>query len=215
MVAVMLLTTISAHAQWRVGATTGGNYNFYSMDKQYMSDYEIQGSHGLTAGVSGQYNFKDWMGVRVDLNFTQKNYQMHRAMLDQWEYCYRNNYVQLPVMAAFSFGGNRLRGFCNLGFYTGFWLKSHLSGTDYNAYTEQWVNINEDVKFNADRDNRWDAGLLAASGLEYLMGKHWAIQLEARYYHGLTSTTKPYMRVADYRYNSTLAFQAGVYYLFK
>ena len=76
MVAVMLLTTISARAQWRVGATTGGNYNFYSMDKQYMSDYEIQGSHGLTAGVSGQYNFKDWMGVRVDLNFTQKNYQM-------------------------------------------------------------------------------------------------------------------------------------------
>ena len=71
------------------------------------------------------------------------------------------------------------------------------------------------MKFNADRDYRWDAGLLAAAGLEYLMGKHWAIQLEARYYHGLTSTTKPYMRVADYRYNSTMALQVGVYYLFK
>ena len=77
------------------------------------------------------------------------------------------------------------------------------------------MNINEDVKFNADRDNRWDAGLLAAYGLEYLMGEHWAIQLEARYYHGLTSATRPYMRVKDYRYNSTLAFQAGVYYLVK
>ena len=213
--AVMLLTTVAAHAQWRVGATIGGDYNFYSVDKQYMTDLEIQGSPGLTAGVSGQYSFMDWLGVRVDLNYTQKNYQIHRAMLDKWEYNYRNDYLQLPVMAAFSFGGTKLRGFCNLGCYTGIWLNSHISGTDFNLFSSKWVSLNENVKFNSDRDNRWDAGLLAAAGLEYHIANHWAIQLEARYYHGLTSTTKPYMRVADYRYNSTMALQVGVYYLFK
>ena len=214
MMAVVLLTTVAAHAQWRVGVTDGGDYNFYSMDKQYMSDLEIQGSPGLTVGISGQYNFKDWLGVRADLNFTQKNYQLHRAMLDKWEYFYSNDYMQLPMMAAFSFGGKRLRGFCNLGFYTGVWLNSHLSGTDFNLFSGKWVSLDENVKLNADRDNRWDAGLLAAAGMEYLMARHWAIQFEARYYHGLTSTTKPYMRVNDYRYNSTLAFQVGVYYVF-
>ena len=212
--AVALLAAVAAHAQWRVGATTGGDYNFYSMNKQYMTDLEVQGSLGLTAGASGQYNFKDWLGVRVDLNYTQKNYQMHRAMLDKWEYYYRNDYLQLPVMAAFSFGGKRLRGFCNLGFYTGIWLNSHLSGTDYNTFNNKWVDVNEDVEFNSDRDNLLDAGLLASAGLEYRMGKNWAIQFEARYYHGLTSTTQSYMRVKDYRYNSTLAFQVGVYYVF-
>lgn len=215
MMVVVLLTTVAAHAQWRVGVTDGGDYNFYSMDKQYMSDLEIQGSPGLTVGISGQYNFKDWLGVRADLNFTQKNYQLHRAMLDKWEYFYSNDYMQLPMMAAFSFGGKRLRGFCNLGFYTGVWLNSHLSGTDFNLFSGKWVSLDENVKLNADRDNRWDAGLLAAAGIEYLMARHWAIQFEARYYHGLTSTTKPYMRVNDYRYNSTLAFQVGVYYVFK
>ena len=129
MVVVALLTAIAAHAQWRVGATTGGDYNFYSMNKQYMTDLEVQGGLGFTAGVSGQYNFKDWLGVRVDLNVTQKNYQIHRAMLENYEYRYRNNYMQLPMMAAFSFGGKKLRGVCNLGFYTGYWLNSHRETT--------------------------------------------------------------------------------------
>ena len=209
-----LLTAIVAHAQWRVGATTGGDYNFYSMNKQYMTDLEVQGDLGLTAGVSGQYNFYDWLGVRVDLNYTQKNYQLHRTMLDKFEYFYRNDYLQLPMMAAFSFGGKRLRGVCNLGFYTGCWFNSHREGTDFNSFSERYVDFNEDVEFNRDRDQLFDAGLLAGAGLEYRMGKNWAIQFEARYYHGLTSTTKQYMRVKDYRYNSTLAFQVGVYYVF-
>ena len=212
--AVAMLTAISAHAQWRVGATTGGDYNFYSMNKQYMTDLEIRGCLGLTAGVSGQYNFKDWLGVRVDFNYTQKNHQFRRTMLNRWEYWYRNDYLQLPMMAAFSFGGKKLRGFCNLGFYSGFWLNSHLSGTDYNTFSGKWVDIDEDVEFNSDRDYRLDIGLLASAGMEYRMAKNWAIQFEARYCHGLTSTTKPYMRVADYRYNSTLVFQVGVYYVF-
>ena len=52
--AVALLAAVAAHAQWRVGATTGGDYNFYSMNKQYMTDLEVQGSLGLTAGATGQ-----------------------------------------------------------------------------------------------------------------------------------------------------------------
>jgi hypothetical protein len=38
--------------------------------------------------------------------------------------------------------------------------------------------------------------------------------VEARYYYSTISVQKQYMRVDDYRYNSTLAFQAGVSYFF-
>ena len=215
MMAVVLLTADAAHAQWRVGAITGGDYNVFSMNKQYMTDLEVKGDLGLTAGVSGQYNFNDWLGVRVDLNYTQKNYQMHRAMLDEYEYLYRNDYLELPMMAAFSFGGKKLRGVCNLGFYTGYWLNSHREGTDYNSFQGGYVDFSEDMEFNNNRDNRADLGLVGGAGLEYRMNPNWAIQFEARYYYGLSSTTKQYMRVKDYRYNSTLAFQVSVYYVFK
>ena len=36
-----------------------------------------------------------------------------------------NNYLSLPIVAQFSFGGKRLRGFVNGGGYLGYWLSSY------------------------------------------------------------------------------------------
>jgi hypothetical protein len=55
---------------------------------------------------------------------------------------------------------------------------------------------------------------LGGIGLEYRIASHWAAQVELRYYHSLTSVQKQYMKVKDYRYNSTLAIQLGAYYIF-
>ena len=53
---------------WRVGVTAGADCNTYSMDMQYMNDFRTEGRWGATLGVSGQYNFTDWLGVRADDN---------------------------------------------------------------------------------------------------------------------------------------------------
>ena len=55
-------------AQWRVGVNAGAAYNIYSIDKQYMTDYKYDGVWSFTTGVTGQYNFKDWFGLRAGLN---------------------------------------------------------------------------------------------------------------------------------------------------
>ena len=122
---VALLTALTVQAQWRVGVTGGADYNVFSMDKQYMTDYKIDGRWGATVGVSGQYDVNEWLGVRADLNWTQKNYRKRRVVLYDTDYKLRNNYIQLPVMASFSFGSEKLRGFCNLGVYGGYWLNGH------------------------------------------------------------------------------------------
>ena len=113
LVAFLMVTT--AQAQWRVGVTGGADYNVFNMDQQYMTDYKVDGRWGITLGVTGQYNVTDWLGVRADLNWTQKNYRHSRVVYSDVDYKLTNNYLQLPVMASFSFGGERLRGFCNLG----------------------------------------------------------------------------------------------------
>ena len=77
--AFALMTTLFANAQWRVGVTAGADYNVFSIDKQYMADVLFDGRWGVTYGVTGQYNFTDWFGVRADFNLTQKNYRMHRV----------------------------------------------------------------------------------------------------------------------------------------
>ncbi len=214
LVAVALLTAMTAQAQWRVGVTGGADYNVFSMDQQYMTDYKVDGRWGVTLGVTGQYDVNDWLGVRADLNWTQKNYRHSRVVYSDVNYKLTNNYLQLPMMASFRFGGERLRGFCNLGVYGAYWLNSNRKGSDWNSFANKTTEFDEKVDFYDTRDQRWDCGLVGGIGLEYLITNHWAAQAEVRYYYSTTSTTKQYMRNKDYRYNSTTAVQLGINYIF-
>lgn len=181
------------------------------MDLQYMSDFRLEGRWGVTLGVTGQYDLTDWFGVRADLNWTQKNYRLHRMKYNVVDYKFRNNYLQLPVMASFSFGGQNLRGFCNLGGYVGYWLNSSRWGTDTNSFTARNYKFSEQVILDSNRDQRLDGGLVGGVGVEYRLCKHWALLGEVRYYYSLISTRKQYQLMKDYRYNGTAAIQIGAH----
>lgn len=212
---VALLTAMTAQAQWRVGVVGGADYNVYRMDQQYMTDFKVDGRWGATLGVTGQYDVNEWLGVRAELDWTQKNYRRSRVVYSDIDYKYTNNYLQLPLMASFSFGAERLRGFCNVGVYGGYWLSSHRKGTDINFFdNDKVISFDEKVDFYDKRDQRWDCGLMGGVGIEYRLAEHWAAQAEARYYYSTTSATKQYMRIADYRYNSTTALQLAINYIF-
>ena len=216
MVVFLILLPFTLRAQWRVGIIEGIDYNVHSQSVHYMTDYNIHGFVDLTSGVSGQYSFYKWLGVRADLLFTQKNYNISRTDLSQVNYTYFNNYLLIPVMASFSFGGDNfpLRGFFNLGNYCGLWLTSHRLGSDINALTGKQYAFAGPVEFNSERDNRLDLGIAGGAGMELRCNRHWAVQLEARCYYSLTSQVKEYMRVKDFRYDTTIGLQAGVYYKF-
>lgn len=219
----LVLAVISAlafprtlQAQWRVGVNAGASYNKYAIDKQYMTDYRFNGAWGVTMGVTAQYSFLDWLGVRGSLNLSQRNYRHTRAVLaDRLNCLYENDYLLLPMTANFSFGGNALRGFLNLGVYGGYWLNSHRSGREYSSFSNWPYDFSEQVQFNAEKDQRCDFGYTGGVGMEWQFSRHWAVQAEALCYYSIVSSVKQYMtQVKDYRYNTTLGLQAGVMYLF-
>ena len=211
---VALVLPSLAFAQWRVGVNGGATHNHTTISKHYMTDYQWDDRWGVTLGVMGQYDVNDWLGVRAELDWTQKNYRLTRQILSDLDYKYVNNYLQLPVMASFSFGGKQLRGFCNAGIYGGYWLTSGREGTDFNNSSEKVYEFSEDIKFNSERDQRLDFGFVGGIGLEYRFCQRWAAQVEMRYYYSTVSTQKDYMRLSDPRYNSTLGVQAGLWYSF-
>ena len=211
---IALVLPSLAFAQWRVGVNGGATYNHSTISKHYMTDYQWKDRWGVTLGVMGQYDVNDWLGVRAELDWTQKNYRLTRQILSDLDYKYVNNYLQLPVMASFSFGGKQLRGFCNAGVYGGYWLTSGREGTDFNNSSEKVYEFSEDIKFNSERDQRFDFGFVGGIGLEYRFCQRWAAQVEMRYYYSTVSTQKDYMRLSDPRYNSTLGVQAGLWYSF-
>lgn len=111
-----LAVSVPASAQWRVGLTAGYSRNTLDMDTGYAYDLRYEARDGFTVGIPVQYDFRDWFGLRADLVFVQKGQKMHRT--DTYNAIHtdtRNNYLQLPVMASFSFGGERLRGFLKCG----------------------------------------------------------------------------------------------------
>ena len=211
---LVLMLPMMAFAQWRVGINGGGDLNHFIIDKQYQTDNQFKDRWGGTVGIMGQYDIADWAGIRFELDWMQKNYRQTRETLKVYDYKYVNNYLQLPVMGSFSFGGQKVRGFCNLGIYGGYWLNSSRKGFDYNALTQKGYDFTEKVEFYNDRDRRWDFGFVGGAGLEYRFASHWAAQVELRYYYSTVSTTKVNDVAKDYRYNSTLALQAGLWYCF-
>jgi len=202
-------------AQWRIGVSAGADYNFYSRDKQYLTDYHYLDQWGFAVGVSGRYDFFPWLGLKAELNMTQKNYRMTRYTYTGMNYRYWNYYMQLPVMANLSFGGQKVRGFANIGFYGGYWVASRLTGTDYNAFSKPIEIIHLDENgMNTKRDQRWDCGPVGGVGIEYRCAEHWAVQLEGRYYYSLLNARHNSEHVKDPAYNSTIVLQFSFDYIF-
>ena len=136
--------------------------------------------------------FAQWrVGANVGMSYNHptidKQYMTDLVYKDR---SYTNNYLLMPVVASFGFGGEQLRGFCNVGVYGGYWLNSHRKGTDFNNVSDYTYDFDEDVDFDNDRDQRWDCGFVGGLGLEYHFARHWGAQVEARYYYSTTSFRK-------------------------
>lgn len=217
--------SFQAKAQWKVGVEAGYDYNFYHIDNQYAYDFRYQGRPGFTFGIPVEYGISDWLGVRAELTYIQKGYKMHRAYNETFQNR-RDQYLSLPIMARFSFGGKKVKGFLHAGGYIGYWLNSHLKGCEVSnsSNTDDVLNGDEgtvfypydkDYSFNSKRDNRFNAGLLGGVGVSYRIMPKLEVELEGRCYYGLTSTVKDYMAYPKQpRYNTTLAIMAGVKYCF-
>ena len=212
----LFLIPSKAQAQWRIGASGGATYNWYSINTHYQNDFHYDGAWGWNAAVFGQYNFKDWLGLRFELEASERNYRFRRSgIYAGTNYVVHNTYVQLPVMAQFSFGGQKVRGFVNAGVYAGYWAAGQYKGTIYDPMVEKTSPVNEPYIFQEKKDQRGDFGLAGGLGIEYRFLEHWAIHAEGRCYYSFISTTKQYMeQVNEYRFNTTLGINLGFAYIF-
>ena len=203
-----------AESKWKIGLAVGYTNNSYSMNNSYQSDWQQSSRGGMAVGLTGKYNFFDWFGVRMDLQWMQRNYRNSRAMLVN-EYNYTNDYLQIPLVADFSFGGKKLRGFFDAGVYGGCWLSSRVKGMGTNLFGGGIIEpISQSGMINSKRDNRMVFGYVGGVGLEYRFLPQWSCQVECRYYYDVTSQVKQCQDIKDYRYNGTLVLQAGAAYHF-
>ena len=226
------LLSIQAKSQLYVGLEGGGSKNYLNTNVSNLVSTEYNTSYGFTIGIPVLYKVNDWLAFQADPTYMQKNYQLARTDFFQGVYQDNtNNYIQLPVMAHLSFGGQQLKGFLNLGGYGGYWLSVHIKGTmpnilDEPAYTNTVNNgqannvfdeynpysYNEKYQFDNTKDNRIELGLLAGVGMSYEMNNKYLFFAEARYYQSMSDQQKNYQLNLVPRYNETVAISFGCLY---
>ncbi len=213
---IVLFYTFSASAQLKIGVQGGVTFNKLETSSSFAYDRQYDNRTSFTVGIPVRYEFTDWFALQAEVNYLQKNYGMHRTYVyEKNRYNYTNDFIDIPVLARFSFGGEKLRGYTLVGGYIGGWVSSRVRGVQQYYFAsydapDNILEINDIMQFDSRRDNRFDAGLIAGLGLQWQVCELIEIFAEGRYYYGLTDMQKDYMQKQVPRYNSTLAVQIGV-----
>ncbi|MGO4289556.1 porin family protein [Chitinophaga sp. RAB17] len=225
--ATLLLCYDAAQAQFEIGVSGGYNKNYLQTSSGYRAFTKYDALSGFVVGIPIQYHFNDWLAIQADPSYIQKNYEQSRNhFFDGIYQKSTNTYIQLPVMAHFSFGGKKLKGFFNAGGYGAYWAGGRIKGAMANVFNnapdlpdnqqvynffqfDKAYNYNEKYTFDSRRDRRMEFGLVAGAGIEYLLQQKYRFFAEARYYYGLSDQQKNYMINQIPRYNDTYVIQAG------
>lgn len=204
-----------AMAQLAVGFRGGVNSTSITRSHADRIDETYGNLCGYDFGINARYSINSWLSIRADLNLMQRNHRLQRHLnyLSPVYTDHINTYLDLPVMADFSFGGKNLRGHLFLGGFSGYWLCQHVEGTTYvmTDYDVFFVDFNEPRPFNRE-NRRFNAGLIGGIGLSCSLNECIDLNLDALFYYDLVSHNKGYGILQDYRYLNTGSLTIGIAY---
>lgn len=217
--------TEHAAAQLSVGVEGGYNKNYLVTNNANRAFTNYLPLSGFTVGIPIQYKISNWFSIATDPTFIGKNYSQQRSafFIGVYQENY-NNYVQLPLMGHFMFGGKKLQGFLNVGVYAGYWLSSRVKGVMPNILDitnndtasnsiydyQNPHNYNEKYTFDNRKDNRIEAGWTGGLGVAYDLNYRYQIFTEARLLYDFTDQQKNYMINQVPRYNTIYSINAGI-----
>lgn len=204
-----------ALAQWAVGVHGGISGTSITRSHTDRIDETYGSLFGYDFGIEGRYSVNTWLAVRADLDLMQRNHRLQRHLnyISPVYTDHLNTYFTLPLMADFSFGGQRLRGHMLLGGFCGFWLSQRVKGVTYGMtdYDVFFNDFDEQRPFTRE-ERRFNAGLLGGFGLSYGLNENIDLNIEALYFYDLVSHHVGYSHLQDYRYLNTCTLTFGVTY---
>lgn len=203
----------SAHPGiWTLGVALGATYNWQTRDAGYAYDMAFGGAWGANAGLTATYKALEWLSIRADVLFTQKNYNMRRMHPALTPYNvhsdYMHHYLQVPVMADWTFGGD-VKSHIFTGAYGGAWLGGNVNRKSLLQEQEQRTRY----EFTPE-DNRFDGGLVGGLGVSWDPMPYLRIAAEALFYYSMANTVKRQAVVYDTRYNNTVVIGISTKYVF-
>lgn len=219
-VAAKKLRDYGFRPHFEMGIMDGTAITSCDINTHYAHDYVYEDNIGMNLGLSLLWQPKDWFGLRADIAWTQKPIYQRRVQQANMMYLQmaENNYLQVPLMADFSFGGEKWRGHFNLGLYFAYWTSATvmgmLEGIDDGEESFYLYDYVEPYEFDPRRDNRFDVGYATSVGLSRRVGNHLRLQAELALYYGLRSKFVESTVAPDPLYYTTKAFNLSAFWIF-
>lgn len=189
--ALVLLTSASiasAQRQYEPHFSIGGKAGMTLSNVAFTPTIEQSMNTGITAGIIARYTEENHFGLIGELKIEQRGWK-EKFEETNFQYNRTLTYLQLPILTHVYFGSDKFKGFLNLGPSVGYMISSKTSANfDY-------MNPGEVAGFPIDNrhvnqmamevKNKFDYGILAGLGVEFIIKKKHSVMLEGRYYYGL------------------------------
>ena len=184
---VLTIFSSSAQAHYNSKFAIGGKAGISLSSVAFTPSVKESMAMGQLYGVTFRYWEERHFGLIAELNFVQRgwkeNFEEH-----PFEYTRTLNYIELPVMTNIFFGGKKVNFFVNLGPQIGYMLSSSAkSNFDVNNITSipDFPALRETGQLTEEPSRRFDYGITAGVGMEYIIARRHRITLEGRYYFGI------------------------------
>lgn len=144
-------------------------------------------NQGITMGASFTYAEERHVGLRAELNLVQRGWAENYEG-EPFSYSRKFTYISVPMMTHIFFGSRKVKCIFNLGPEISYMIgKSISSNFDYNNISSVpgYPPTRHTDQLTLDVANRFDYGITAGVGGEYVINRRNSIQLEVRYYFGI------------------------------
>ena len=127
-------------------------------------------------------------GVIAEINLEQRGW---KEKYEGYNYCFDRTftYIQVPLLTHIYFGSNKFHGFFNAGPEIGFMVgETTSSNFDYENVSTivDFPSINRPLdQYTLEVHNKFDYGISAGIGMEYILSRRNSFSLEGRFYYGL------------------------------
>ena len=185
---LLLATAASAQRTYEPHFYIGARGGVTMSNMSFTPSVEQGMRMGTTFGVSARYIEEKFFGLIAEVNFEQRGWKEN---FDETEFRYSRQltYIQIPLLTHIYFGGKKVKGFVNLGPSVGYLMSDSRSANfDYEnpGSVEGFPIANRYVnQMKMEVKNKFDYGIMAGAGIEFIIKQRHSLTLEGRYYFGL------------------------------
>lgn len=179
---------VNAQREYEPHFSIGGHAGATLSKMAFTPGVEQSMTTGFTLGFKARYTEEKFFGLIGELNITQRGW---KEVFDETEFTYSRTltYIELPIFTHIFFGGKNFKGFLNLGPSVSYLIGDGISANfDYTAPStvEGFPIENRHVnQMSMPIKNKFDYGIAAGLGVEFIIKGRHSLMLEGRYYYGL------------------------------